>query len=226
MSAPQPPLRVLIVDDSTLVREGLRAVLGTHSGSRKIDIVGEAGTVASAVETARSLKPDVVLLDVRLPDGSGIDACRQILARSPDTRVLILTSFSDDTMVLEAIRAGAHGYVLKEIDCQRLINAIYDVSVGKSILDPTVTARVMQLAKSGDRASDALARLSPQEQRIVALLAEGCTNKDVAQRLGLSEKTVKNYLSSAFDKLGVTSRSQAAVLYTQHTGTASKSTRS
>lgn len=216
MSAPQPPLRVLIVDDSTLVRAGLRAVLGTHSGDRKIDIVGEAGTVATAVETARTLKPDVVLLDVRLPDGSGIDACRQILARSPDTRVLILTSFSDDTMVLEAIRAGAHGYVLKEIDCQRLINAIYDVSVGKSILDPAVTARVMQLAKTSDRTSDALASLSPQEHRLVALLAEGCTNKEAAQKLGLSEKTVKNYLSSAFDKLGVTSRAQAAVLYTQH----------
>lgn len=226
MSAPQPPLRVLIVDDSTLVREGLRAVLGTHAGDRKIDIVGEAGTVAAAVEAARTLKPDVVLLDVRLPDGSGIDACRQILTRSPDSRILILTSFSDDTMVLEAIRAGAHGYVLKEIDCQRLINALYDVSVGKSILDPAVTARVMQLAKSSDRASDALASLSPQEHRLVALLAEGCTNKEAAQKLGLSEKTVKNYLSSAFDKLGVTSRAQAAVLYTQHVGATSKSTRS
>lgn len=215
MSTPAP-IRVLIVDDSTLVREGLRAVLASQQGPRKIEVVGEAATVASGVDAARQLSPDVVLMDIRLPDGSGIDACRQILARSPDRRVLILTSVVDDHLVLQAIRAGAHGYLLKEIDSRGLVSALIDVSEGKSILDPAVTARVMQLARAGDSAPDALASLSPQETRIIALIAEGCTNKEAAQKLGLSEKTVKNYLSTAFEKLHVSSRAQAAALYAQN----------
>jgi two-component system response regulator DevR len=209
------PLRVLIVDDSTLVREGLRAVLASQPGERKIEVVGDAASVATGVEAARKLGPDVVLMDIRLPDGSGLDACRQILAHSPEQRILILTSVVDDQLVLEAIRAGAHGYLLKEIDTRGLVSALIDVSAGKSILDPAVTARVMQLAKTNDNRSDALASLSPQEKRIVALIAEGCTNKEAAQRLGLSEKTVKNYLSTAFEKLHVTSRAHAAALYVQ-----------
>lgn len=215
MSTPAP-IRVLIVDDSTLVRAGLRAVLASQQGARKIEVVGEAAAVAAGVEAARKLAPDVVLMDIRLPDGSGIDACRQILARSPDQRVLILTSVVDDHLVLQAIRAGAHGYLLKEIDSRGLVNALIDVSEGKSILDPAVTARVMQLARAGDSAPDALASLSPQEKRIIALVAEGCTNKEAAQKLGLSEKTVKNYLSTAFEKLHVSSRAQAAALYAQN----------
>lgn len=216
MSTPAP-IRVLIVDDSTLVREGLRAVLATQPGERKITVVGEAATVATGVDAALKLCPDVVLMDIRLPDGSGIDACRQILARAPDQRVLILTSVVDDHLVLQAIRAGAHGYLLKEIDTRGLAHALIDVSEGKSILDPAVTARVMQLARAGDSAaSDALSSLSPQEKRIVALIAEGCTNKEAAQKLGLSEKTVKNYLSTVFEKLHVSSRAQAAALYAQN----------
>lgn len=209
------PIRVLIVDDSTLVREGLRAVLASQAGERKIEVVGDAASVATGVEAARTHAPDVVLMDIRLPDGSGLDACRQILARSPEQRILILTSVVDDQLVLEAIRAGAHGYLLKEIDSRGLVSALIDVSAGKSILDPAVTARVMQLAKGSDNRADVLASLSPQEKRIIALIAEGCTNKEAAQQLGLSEKTVKNYLSTAFEKLHVTSRAHAAALYAQ-----------
>ncbi len=215
MSTPAP-IRVLIVDDSTLVREGLRAVLASQPGERKITVVGEAATVATGVDAALTLAPDVVLMDIRLPDGSGLEACRQILSRAPDRRVLVLTSVVDDQLVLQAIRAGAHGYLLKEIDSRGLVNALIDVSEGKSILDPAVTARVMQLARAGDGGADALSSLSPQERRIVALIAEGCTNKEAAQKLGLSEKTVKNYLSTVFEKLHVSSRAQAAALYAQN----------
>ena len=204
-------VRLVLVDDSQVVRMGLRSLLGTEPG---IEIVGEAGTVATAVETCARLKPAVVLLDIRLPDGTGFDACRQILARLPDTRVLVLTSVADETLVDEAIRAGAHGYLLKEIDGRGLIQAVFDVAEGKSILDPAVTARVIQLVKGGSSASrDALAVLSPQERKVLALIAEGQTNKEVAGGLGLAEKTVKNYLSNIFEKLHVSRRSQAAAMF-------------
>lgn len=214
MTAPlaRPRVRLLIVDDSEVVRTGLRTLLGTDTG---IEVIGEAVNVATGVETATRLKPEVVLLDIRLPDGTGIDACRQILKRSSDTRVLILTSVIDDTIVDEAIRAGAHGYLLKEIDGRGLVTAIRDVAAGKSILDPAVTARVMQLVKSGGSGRDAFSSLSPQEKRVLALIAEGCTNKEVGVKLGLSEKTVKNYLSTVFEKLHVSRRAEAAVIYAQ-----------
>ncbi len=205
-------LRIALVDDSEVVRLGLRALLGAD---RSLEIVGEAGTVAAGVELVARLTPDVVLLDIRLPDGTGFDACRQILQRSPATRVLILTSVADDTLVDDAIRAGAHGYLLKEIDGRGLVQAIRDVAAGKSILDPAVTARVMQFMKSGGPAADAIALLSPQEKRVLANIAEGCTNKEVAVRLNLSEKTVKNYLSTVFEKLHVSRRAEAAVIYAQ-----------
>jgi two-component system, NarL family, response regulator DevR len=207
-----PRIRLLIVDDSEVVRTGLRTLLGIEPS---IQVVGEAPSVATGVEAGATLKPDVVLLDIRLPDGTGIDACRQILKRSPDTRVLILTSVIDDTIVDEAIRAGAHGYLLKEIDGRGLVTAIRDVAAGKSILDPAVTARVMQLVKTGGGGRDAFATLSPQEKRVLALIAEGCTNKEVGVKLGLSEKTVKNYLSTVFEKLHVSRRAEAAVIYAQ-----------
>lgn len=211
-SSPPPRIRLLIVDDSEVVRTGLRTLLGTEP---TITVVGEATNVATGVEASVSQKPDVVLLDIRLPDGSGIDACRQILKRTTDTRVLILTSVIDDTIVDEAIRAGAHGYLLKEIDGRGLVNAIRDVAAGKSILDPAVTARVMQLVKSGGPGKDVLSLLSPQEKKVLALIADGCTNKEVGANLGLSEKTVKNYLSTVFEKLHVSRRAQAAALYVQ-----------
>ena len=204
-------LRIALVDDSEVVRMGLRSLLGAD---RSLEIVGEAGDVAGGIEVCARAKPDVVLLDIRLPDGTGFDACRQILSRLPDTRVLILTSVADETLVDEAIRAGAHGYLLKEIDGRGLLQAVFDVAEGKSILDPAVTARVIQLVKGGSSGSrDALAVLSPQERKVLALIAEGQTNKEVASDLGLAEKTVKNYLSNIFEKLHVSRRSQAAAMF-------------
>ena len=211
MNAPAP-LRLLLVDDSEVVRMGLRALLTTAGG---IEIVGDAATVAAGIAAGERLRPDIVLLDIRLPDGNGVDACRRLLQVAPDTRVLILTSVIDDTIVDDAIRAGAHGYLLKEIDGRGLVSAIRDVAAGKSILDPAVTARVLSLVKSGNTGRDVLAVLSPQERRVLALIAEGCTNKEVGLKLGLSEKTVKNYLSTVFEKLHVSRRSEAAVIYAQ-----------
>lgn len=208
---PKNRIRLVLVDDSQVVRMGLRTLLSTEP---RIEILGEAGTVSTAVETCLRLRPEVVLLDIRLPDGTGFDACRQILARLPDTRVLVLTSVADETLVDEAIRAGAHGYLLKEIDSRGLLQAVFDVAEGKSILDPAVTARVIQLVKGSSSATrDALAVLSPQERKVLALIAEGQTNKEVASDLGLAEKTVKNYLSNIFEKLHVSRRSQAAAMF-------------
>ena len=214
MTAPKEKARVTLVllDDSEVVRTGLRTLLSTDP---RLEVIGEAGTLASGVEAVARLNPHVVLLDIRLPDGNGFEACRQILKRAPETRVLILTSNVDDTMVDEAIRSGANGYLLKEIDGRGLISAIHDVAAGKSILDPAVTARVMQMVKTGTSGRDALGSLSPQEKRVLALIAEGCTNKEVGVKLGLSEKTVKNYLSTVFEKLHVSRRAEAAVIYAQ-----------
>ncbi len=216
MTAPAqlPKIRLLLVDDSEVVRAGLRALLGTDAS---LEVIGDAATVAQGVAASARLKPDVVLLDIRLPDGTGIDACRAILKNSPDSRVLILTSVLDDAVVDDAIRAGAHGYLLKEIDGRGLVTAIRDVAAGKSPLDPAITARVMQIVKGGgtDTPRDVLAILSPQERRVLASIAEGRTNKEVAAQLNLSEKTVKNYLSTVFEKLHVSRRSEAAVLYAQ-----------
>ncbi len=210
MSA-SPSLSLVLVDDSEVVRMGLRALLAAEPDLR---IAGEAGTVAAAVEVCQRVRPAVVLLDIRLPDGTGFDACRRILQDQPDTRVLILTSVVDSTLVDEAIRAGAHGYLLKEVDRRGLIQAVHDVAAGKSILDPAVTARVLQLVRDGSSATQSVLRiLSGQEQRVLALIAEGRTNKEVGQSLGLAEKTVKNYLSNIFEKLHVSRRSQAAALY-------------
>lgn len=205
------PISVLIVDDSELVRTGLRTLLGDGEGLR---IVGEATDVAGAVSAARQHRPNVVLLDIRLPDGTGFDACRQIVRNCPETQVLILTSVADEQMVDDAIRAGAHGYLLKEVNGRALVQAIHDVAAGKSILDPAITARVMALVRSSAPAARSLLdSLSPQERRVLALIAEGRTNKEVAAELSLAEKTVKNYLSTVFDKLQVSRRSQAVALY-------------
>lgn len=205
------PLRVLMVDDSEVVRMGLRALLGAESS---LSIIGEAHNVASAVEEATRHHPDIVLLDIRLPDGTGFDACRQILQRSPATRVLVLTSVADEDVVDDAIRAGAHGYLLKEVHGRALVQAIHDVAAGKSILDPAITARVLALMRSTAPATrNTLAMLSPQEHRVLALIAEGKTNKETAQEMALTEKTVKNYLSNIFDKLHVSRRAEAAAVY-------------
>lgn len=212
MSTVAPRIRLVLVDDSEVVRLGLRALLGAE---RTLEIVGEGSSVATGVAACAKHKPDVALLDLRLPDGTGFDACRQILQRLPDTRVLMLTSVADDTLVDEAIRAGAHGYLLKEVNSRGLIQAITDVAAGKSILDPAVTARVMQFMKAGGPTRDVLQSLSPQESRVLALIAQGKTNKEAGNELNLTEKTVKNYLSNIFEKLHVSRRAQAAAIYAQ-----------
>ena len=204
----------MLVDDHEVVRLGLRALF---KQTGKVEVVAEAGTVADAIERAAKHRPDLVLMDLRLPDGTGVDACRDILSANPGTRVLFLTSHSDEEAITSTILAGAAGYLLKEIGSKALLHAIETVSSGESILDPKVTKAVlnrMSLLAAGTvarRASDE--KLSPQERRILGLVVEGKTNKEIAKALDLSDKTVKNYLSNAFQKLNVRRRSQAAALF-------------
>ncbi len=205
-------IRILLVDDHEVVRVGLRTLLNEHQDLR---IVGEAGTMAESIRAAVRLKPDVVLMDARLPDGSGVAACREIVSSCPQTRVIFLTSYADDDSVLAAVLAGAHGYVLKEIDSSALIGAIQTVAEGQSILDPTITQRALDWIKSADRSRfrPEADQLSPQEERVLALVAEGRTNKEIGASLELSDKTVKNYLSNIFQKLHITRRAQAAAFF-------------
>src|SRR5436190_31714 len=214
--APQPtsnphsrPLRLLIVDDHEVVRQGLVALLDRRPN---FQVVAEAGTVEESLEQARRYKPDIVVMDVRLPDGSGVEACREIRAELPDTRVVMLTSFPDDEAVLSAIVAGAAGYLLKQIRARDLVAALEAVGRGESLLDPAVTERVLQRVRriaAGD-ANDELSVLTPQERKILMLVAEGKTNKEIAGDVFLSDKTVKNYVSSILSKLNLERRAQAA----------------
>jgi two-component system response regulator DevR len=210
-------IRVMLVDDHEVVRLGLRALF---SETKHIEVVGEAGTVAEAISQTGRVDPDVVVMDLRLPDGTGLDACREILSAHPTVRVLFLTSYSDEEAVLSTILAGAAGYVLKEIRQEALIHAIETVASGQSILDPKVTQTVVGEVASLTRKLHATKAgskddLSPQEARILELVVEGKTNKEIAATIGLSAKTVKNYLSNAFQKLHVSRRSHAAVLFSR-----------
>jgi two-component system, NarL family, response regulator DevR len=210
------PITVLLVEDHEVTRVGLRSLLRAFEN---LDIVGEAETVGDAISQAGKLKPDVILMDIRLRDGTGFDACRAIQKLGIESRVLFLTSFADDDVLFEAIASGADGYLLKEINSQSLVDAIVNVAAGKSILDPAVTRRVLARIKhvGGPRpADDRISKLSPQELRIVSLVSEGKTNKEIAVALGLSDKTVKNYLSNAMEKLNTNRRSQTAAMYIQH----------
>lgn len=211
---PARRIRVLLVDDSPLIRLGLRAALEDRSD---IEIVGEEGTAAAGVAAAASLKPDLVLLDLRLPDKPGFAACREISERWPSVRVLILTSATDERNVQQAIAAGAYGYLLKDNDSATLAAAILQVASGRSVLDPTLAGQVVSLVRRGPElsAADKIKSLSFQEQRVVALLTDGKTNKEIGDALNLTEKTVKNYLATIFDKLGIARRAQAAALYTE-----------
>ena len=209
-------IRVLIVDDHEVVRVGLRTLLNR---SESIEVVGEASAPGEAIEKTRSLLPDVVLLDVRLGDESGFDACREIQKFERDVKVLVLTSFADDNVIVDAISAGADGYLLKEVNRDALIDAIEKVASGQSILDPAVTGRVFGKVQSlmQNPGGNKLSLLSAQERKVLALVAEGKTNKEVAAVMGLSDKTIKNYFSNILDKLQMTRRSQAAAYFVQHT---------
>jgi two-component system, NarL family, response regulator DevR len=208
-------IRLLMVDDHEVLRLGLRTLFSEAGG---FEVVGEAGTMAGAISSARALEPDVVLMDVRLPDGSGVEACREIRTGHPQTRVLFLTSYADDDAVLATILAGAQGFLLKEVGSDELLRAVRAVANGQSILDPAVTQRVLTRVQtlSASSTEPNEEELSPQERRVLALVAEGKTNKEIAVALNLSEKTVGNYLSNVFQKLNITRRSQAAVYFTRH----------
>jgi two-component system response regulator DevR len=209
------PFRLLVVDDHEVVRQGLVALLDRRPN---FQVVAEAGTVEEALAQAHLHQPDIVIMDVRLPDGSGVEACREIRADLPDTRVVMLTSFPDDEAVLSAIVAGAAGYLLKQIRARDLVAGLEAVGRGESLLDPAVTervlARVRQIA-SGE-IHDELAGLTPQERKILMLVAEGMTNKAIAAEIFLSDKTVKNYVSSILAKLNLERRAQAAAFVARH----------
>ena len=208
-TTPQKTLRLLIVDDHEVVRQGLVALLDRREG---FQVVAEAGNVAEAIEQARKYEPDIVVMDVRLPDGSGIEACREIRAELPATRVVMLTSYPDEEAVLSAIVAGAAGYLLKQVRARDLVAALEAVGRGESLLDPAVTEKVLErvrrIATGGQ--NDELALLTSQEQKILMLVAEGQTNKEIAAAVFLSDKTVKNYVSSILSKLNLERRAQAA----------------
>jgi two-component system, NarL family, response regulator DevR len=206
---PSKELRLLVVDDHEVVRQGLVALLDRKPG---FQVVGEAGTVAESIAEVNRLRPDLVVMDVRLPDGSGVEACREIRAEHPETRVIMLTSYPDEEAVLSAIVAGASGYLLKQIRARDLVAALEAVGRGESLLDPAVTERVLERVRriASGQHTDELAVLTPQEQKILLLVAEGKTNKEIAAEVFLSDKTVKNYVSSILSKLNLERRAQAA----------------
>jgi two-component system, NarL family, response regulator DevR len=201
-------VKVFLVDDHEVVRRGLIDLLGADA---ELEVVGEAGSVAQALARIPALAPDVAVLDVRLPDGNGIELCRDLLSRLPNLRCLILTSFTSDEAMLDAILAGASGYVVKDIKGMELAQAIKDVGAGRSLLDNRATAALMAKLRGTAEHSDPLSRLSDQERVLLDLLGEGLTNKQIAARMFLAEKTVKNYVSRLLAKLGMERRTQAAV---------------
>ena len=211
MTAVDPPktlTRLFLLDDHEIVRRGLSELL---NGVEDFEVVGEAGTVAEALRRIPAVNPDVAILDGRLPDGSGIEVCRIIREEQPHVRCLILTSYDDDEAIFAAVLAGAAGYVLKQIRGSNLVDAVRQVAAGKSLLDPTVTDRVLRRIREGKQEDARLASLNPQERKILVLIAEGLTNRQIGERLFLAEKTVKNNVSSLLAKLGMQRRTQAAV---------------
>ncbi|GAA0917597.1 MULTISPECIES: response regulator [Streptomyces violaceusniger group] len=214
-ATPATPIRVFVLDDHEVVRRGLHDLLDAEPD---IEVVGDAGTVDHAMARGPALRPDVAILDVRLPDGDGITVCRELRSRMPGLACLMLTSFDDDDALLDAIMAGAAGYVLKQIKGSDLVSAVRTVASGQSMLDPATTARLMSTLR-GDTApqeprDEVLAGLSPREREILVLIGDGLTNRQIGKRLFLSEKTVKNHISRLLAKLGVERRIQAAVLAT------------
>jgi DNA-binding NarL/FixJ family response regulator len=208
-SAGQAEIRVFLLDDHEVVRRGLKGLLEAEAG---IAVVGEAGTAESAMSRLLVLRPDVALLDVRLPDGDGVSVCREIRSALPGTACLMLTAYGDDQALVGAIMAGAAGYVMKQASGTELVGAVRTVAAGHSILDADAAQRVMQRLREKAESIDPVSALSAQEKRIFELIGEGLTNRQIAERMFLSEKTVKNYVSSVFAKLGMQRRSQAAAL--------------
>ncbi|MFI7439976.1 response regulator transcription factor [Nonomuraea indica] len=202
-------IRVFLVDDHEVVRRGVAALLGSEDD---IEVVGEAGTAESAIARIPALKPDVAVLDVRLPDGNGVDVCREVRSRLPGLACLMLTSFADDDALFDAVMAGASGYVLKQIHGSDLVGAVRTVASGQSLLDPQTTAAMLQRLRDQAAQKDPLAALSQQERHILDLIGEGMTNRQIGERLFLAEKTVKNYVSNLLAKLNMQRRTQAAAL--------------
>lgn len=200
-------IRVFLLDDHEVVRRGLADLMGLEDD---LELVGEASTAADAVVRIHATEPDVAVLDVRLPDGSGVEVCREVRSMHPDLKALMLTSYADDEALFDSIMAGASGYCLKDIRGQDLIGAIRAVAAGRSLLDPVATARVMAKLRDGRQADQQLAQLTAQERRILELIGEGLTNRQIGERMHLAEKTVKNYVSSLLAKLGMERRTQAA----------------
>lgn len=212
---PRRRLRILVVDDHEVVRQGLVSLLDRCPD---LEVVAQAGSVAEAIALAARHEPDLVTMDVRLPDGSGIEACREIRAARPETRVVMLTSYPDEEAVLSAIIAGASGYLLKQIRGRDLVSALEVVGRGDSLLDPAVTEKVLERVRrtANGSASDELAGLTAQERKILLLVAEGMTNKEIAADVFLSDKTVKNYVSIILSKLSLQRRAQAAAFVARH----------
>jgi DNA-binding NarL/FixJ family response regulator len=204
---------VFLLDDHEIVRRGLRDLLEAEGD---IEVIGEASTQAEAVGRVHALDPDVAVLDVRLEEGNGVEACREIRSRHPRTACLILTSFADDEALFQAIMAGAAGYLLKQIRTNDLVTAVRRVAEGQNLLDPAVTARVLERLRRGPAQDERLARLTDQEHQVLELLAEGLTNRQIGERLHLAEKTVKNYVTSILSKMGMARRTEAAVYAARH----------
>ena len=209
MAESSTPIRVYLLDDHEVVRQGLKALL---EASGDIEVVGESSTATEAASRIPALRPDVAVLDARLPDGSGIEVCRTVRAVDPTIRGLILTSYDDDEALFAAIMAGASGYVLKEIKGSDLVSAVRQVAAGNSLIDPSLTAKVLERVRNPPSTAPELADLTEQEMKLLGFIAEGLTNRQIGERMFLAEKTVKNYVSSILAKLGLERRTQAAVL--------------
>jgi two-component system, NarL family, response regulator DevR len=201
-------IRVFLLDDHEVVRRGIRELIEAFDD---MEVVGEAGTAEEALSRIPPTRPDVAIIDMRLPDGDGVEVCREVRSRDPKVQCLILTSFADDEALFDAIMGGAAGYLLKQIKGTDLVDAVRRVASGQSLLDPSVTARVLERLRRGPEEDERLARLTDQERRILDLIAEGLTNRQIAQRIFLAEKTVKNYVSNMLAKLGMERRTEAAV---------------
>ncbi|MET0821814.1 MAG: response regulator transcription factor [Aeromicrobium sp.] len=207
------PIRLFLLDDHEVVRRGLKDLLDQEDD---IEVVGESGLAQDAVARIPTIKPDVAVLDARLPDGSGIEVCRDVRSLDPSIAVIILTSYDDDDALFAAIMAGAAGYVLKQVRGTDLVDAVRRVAAGQSLLDPAVTQRVLRRIREGEPAEDPLRSLTKQERRILDLIGQGLTNRQIAAEMFLAEKTVKNYVTQLLSKLGLERRTQAAVLVTRH----------